>query len=92
MHGKVDLKFYFCKLKLLSDPLFNPKQHPEGMEEYVWIKQLAQLIEKIYLLGPGANDVFMESANMGTFKEMQDRVLKQKKKASNSTPKEDSKK
>jgi archaellum biogenesis ATPase FlaH len=60
---------------------FNPKQHPAGMEEYVWIKQLAQLIEKVYLLGPGANDVFMESADMSTFKEMQDRVLKQRKKA-----------
>jgi hypothetical protein len=60
---------------------FNPKQYPTGMEEYVWIKQLAQLIEKVYLLGPGANDVFMESANMGTFKEMRDRVVKQKKKA-----------
>jgi hypothetical protein len=60
---------------------FNPKQRPEGMEEYVWIKQLSQIIEKVYLLGPGANDVFMESADMGTFKEMQERVLKQRKKA-----------
>jgi hypothetical protein len=60
---------------------FNPKQRPAGMEEYVWIKQLSQIIEKVYLLGPGANDVFMESAGMGTFKEMQDNVLKQKKKA-----------
>jgi hypothetical protein len=60
---------------------FNPKQKPPGVEEYVWIKQLSQIIEKVYLLGPGANDVFMESAGMGTFKEMQDRVLKQKKKA-----------
>jgi hypothetical protein len=51
------------------------------MEEYVWIKQLSQIIEKVYLLGPGANDVFMESANMGTFKEMQERVLKKRKKA-----------
>jgi len=60
---------------------FNPKLAPEGVEDYVWIKQLAQLIEKVYLLGPGANDVFMESAGMGTFKEMQEKVLKQKKKA-----------
>ena len=60
---------------------FNPKQKPPGVEEYVWIKQLSQIIEKVYLLGPGANDVFMESAGMGTFKEMQERVLKQKKKA-----------
>jgi integrase len=60
---------------------FNPKQRPAGMEEYVWIKQLSQIIEKVYLLGPGANDVFMESAGMGTFKEMQDNVLRQKKKA-----------
>ena len=54
---------------------FNPKQAPEGVEDYVWIKQLAQLIEKVYLLGPGANDVFMESAGMDTFKEMQEKVL-----------------
>jgi len=60
---------------------FNPKQKPEGVEEYVWIKQLAQIIEKVYLLGPGANDVFMESSDADTFKEMQDRVLKQKKRA-----------
>ncbi len=60
---------------------FNPKQRPLGVEEYVWIKQLAQIIEKVYLLGPGANDVFMESAGMNTFKEMQERVLRQKKRA-----------
>ena len=60
---------------------FNPKQGPDGVEEYVWIKQLAQIIEKVYLLGPGAHDVFMESAGMDTFKEMQDKVLKQKKRA-----------
>lgn len=60
---------------------FNPKAGPEGVEDYVWTKQLAQIIEKVYLLGPGANDVFMESAGLNTFKEMQDRVLKQKKKA-----------
>jgi len=60
---------------------FNPKEKPEGVEEYVWIKQLSQIIEKVYLLGPGANDVFMESAGLKTFKEMQERVLRQKKKA-----------
>ena len=60
---------------------FNPKQRPEGVEEYVWIKQLAQIIEKVYLLGPGANDVFMESAGVDTFKEMHDKVLKQRKRA-----------
>ena len=60
---------------------FNPKQGPEGVEEYVWIKQLAQIIEKVYLLGPGANDVFMESAGVDTFKEMHDKVLKQRKRA-----------
>jgi len=60
---------------------FNPKQRPPGVEEYVWIKQLAQIIEKVYLLGPGANDVFMESAGLNTFKEMHEKVLKQKKRA-----------
>ena len=61
---------------------FNPKTAPEGVEEYVWVKQLAQIIEKVYLLGPGANDVFMESAAKGTFREMHQKVLNQKKKAS----------
>jgi hypothetical protein len=54
--------------------LFNPKAGPDGVEEYVWIKQLAQIIEKVYLLGPGANDVFMESAGMGTFRQIQEKV------------------
>ena len=60
---------------------FNPKIRPPGVEEHVWTKQLAQIIEKVYLLGPGANDVFMESADLPTFKEMQDKVLKQRKRA-----------
>lgn len=60
---------------------FNPKERPDGVEVHVWIKQLSQIIEKVYLLGPGANDVFMESAGMDTFREMHDKVLKQKKKA-----------
>jgi len=60
---------------------FNPKVGPDGVEDYVWIKQLAQIIEKVYLLGPGANDVFMESAGLDTFRQMQEKVLKQKKRA-----------
>ena len=61
--------------------LFNPKNKPPGVEEHVWIKQLAEIIEKVYLLGPGANDVFMESSHHGTFQEMKDSVVRQKKKA-----------
>ena len=60
---------------------FNPKNRPPGVEEHVWIKQLAQIIEKVYLLGPGANDVFMESAHYSTFAEMKESVDNQKKKA-----------
>ena len=60
---------------------FNPKEKPPGVEEYIWIKQLAQIIEKVYLLGPGANDVFMESSGLDTFKQMHDKVLRQKKRA-----------
>ena len=60
---------------------FNPKVRPPGVEEHVWVKQLAEIIEKVYLLGPGANDVFMESSHLATFKEMQDKVVNQKKKA-----------
>jgi hypothetical protein len=61
--------------------LFNPKNRPPGVEEHVWQKQLAEIIEKVYLLGPGANDVFMEAAHQGTFAQMKDQVLKQRKKA-----------
>jgi len=39
------------------------------------------MIEKVYILGPGANDVFMESAGENSFKDMQDRVLRQRKRA-----------
>ena len=60
---------------------FNPKNAPAGIEEYVWTKQLSQIIEKVYFLGFGASDVFMESAGLKTFKEMHDKVLKQRKKA-----------
>jgi len=61
--------------------LFNPKIRPPGVEEHVWTKQLAEIIEKVYLLGPGANDVFMESAHHATFAEMKEAVVNQKKKA-----------
>ena len=60
---------------------FNPKVKPPGVEEHVWTKQLAQIIEKVYLLGPGANDVFMESSHLDTFADMKEAVLNQKKKA-----------
>ena len=60
---------------------FNPKVKPPGVEEHVWTKQLAEIIEKVYLLGPGANDVFMESSHLPSFKDMQDQVLRQKKRA-----------
>jgi hypothetical protein len=60
---------------------FNPKQAPEGIEEYVWTKQLSALIEKVYFLGLGAADVLMESSGYKTFQEMHQNVLKQRKKA-----------
>jgi hypothetical protein len=60
---------------------FNPKQAPEGIEEYVWTKQLSALIEKVYFLGLGAADVLMESSGYKTFQEMHQKVLKQRKKA-----------
>ena len=60
---------------------FNPKERPPGVEEHVWNKQLAEIIEKVYLLGPGANDVFMESVHHSTFGEMKEEVLRQRKKA-----------
>ena len=60
---------------------FNPKIPPEGIEEYVWTKQLSAIIEKVYFLGLGAADVLMESSEYKTFQEMHQKVLKQKKKA-----------
>lgn len=60
---------------------FNPKKAPEGVEEYVWTKQLSAIIEKVYFLGLGAADVLMESADHPTFKAMHDKVLKQRKRA-----------
>ena len=60
---------------------FNPKQAPEGIEDYVWTKQLSALIEKVYFLGLGAADVLMESSGYKTFQEMHQKVLKQRKKA-----------
>ena len=61
--------------------LFNPKNRPPGVEEHVWNKQLAEIIEKVYLLGPGAHDVFMESTHHSTFAQMKDAVVNQRKKA-----------
>ena len=60
---------------------FNPKKAPDGMEEYIWTKQLIQLIEKVYFLGFGAHDIFMENIDADTFRQVQDKVLSQKKKA-----------
>ena len=60
---------------------FNPKNGPPGVEEHIWRKHLAEIINKVYLLGPGANDVFMEASEENTFREMQDKVLGQNKKA-----------
>ena len=60
---------------------FNPKQSPEGIEDYVWTKQLSAIIEKVYFLGLGAADVLMESSEYKTFQEMHQKVLKQKKRA-----------
>jgi DNA-binding PadR family transcriptional regulator len=60
---------------------FNPKNGPPGVEEHIWRKHLAEIINKVYLLGPGANDVFMEASEEKTFREMQEKVLSQNKKA-----------
>lgn len=77
-----DKEIYIFTVGREVSPLyFNPKQGPVGVEEHIWIKQLAQIIEKVYLLGPGANDVFMEAAHHGTFAEMKSEVLGQNKRA-----------
>ncbi len=60
---------------------FNPKNGPPGVEDHIWRKHLAEIINKVYLLGPGANDVFMEASEEKTFREMQEKVLHQNKKA-----------
>jgi archaellum biogenesis ATPase FlaH len=78
---KEDILFFTVGRNEVVPFYFNPKIRPEGVEEYVWNKQLSQIIEKVYILGPGAHDVFMEGAGMDTFKEMKERVLRQKKRA-----------
>lgn len=78
---KQDIMIFTVGRNDVAPFFFNPKVKPPGVEEHVWVKQLAEIIEKVYLLGPGANDVFMESAGHQTFKAMQAVVLKQRKRA-----------
>lgn len=58
---------------------FNPKNAPPGIEPHIWVKQLHEIIEKVYLLGPGAGDSLMELAHAPTFKDMHDTIKKLRK-------------
>jgi hypothetical protein len=58
---------------------FNPKNAPPGIESHIWVKQLHEIIEKVYLLGPGAGDSLMELAHAPTFKDMHDTITKLRK-------------
>ena len=60
---------------------FNPKVSPPGVEAHVWNKKLCNIIEKAYYLGYGAMDIIMESFNAKTFKEMEEYLKKQRKRA-----------
>ena len=59
---------------------FNPKLPPPGVEGRVWKKKLIEIMEKAYLLGPGASDVLMSEMDTPTFQEMKARLEKQRRK------------
>jgi len=59
---------------------FNPKLQPPGVEGHVWKKKLIEIMEKAYLLGPGASDVLMSEMDAPTFQEMKARIDKQRRK------------
>ena len=56
---------------------FNPKIPPPGVEPHIWSKKLIEIIEKAYLLGPGASDVLMDAMTLPTFAEMKRYIDKQ---------------
>ena len=56
---------------------FNPKIAPPGIESHIWAKKLIEIIEKAYLLGPGASDVLIDAMSFPTFAEMKRYVDKQ---------------
>ena len=58
---------------------FNPKNGPRDVETPVWQKKLMEIIEKAYLLGPGAADVLMDAMEFPTFQEMKKYVDKQRR-------------
>jgi hypothetical protein len=60
---------------------FNPKIKPPAVDEHVWTKHLLDIITHAYLLGPGAEDVLRENMQFETFGEMQEHLLKQRKRA-----------
>ena len=61
----------------LSPFSFNPKIAPPNTDFYTWQKKLVEIIEKAYLLGPGASDVFMDAMGFSNFAEMKRYVDKQ---------------
>ena len=65
----------------ISPFYFNPKRRPPGVEQHVWDKKLCSIIEKAYFLGYGAMDVIMEGFEANTFKEVEDYLKKQRKRA-----------
>ncbi len=56
---------------------FNPKIPPPGVESPIWSKKLMEIIEKAYLLGPGASDVLMDAMSLPDFAEMKRYIDKQ---------------
>ncbi len=56
---------------------FNPKIPPPGVESHIWSKKLMEIIEKAYLLGPGASDVLMDAMSLPTFADMKRYIDKQ---------------
>ncbi len=66
--------FVFTVGRAISPFYFNPKTGPGSVEVHVWKKKLMEIIEKAYLLGPGAADVLMDAMDYPTFGEMKEYV------------------
>ena len=69
--------FIFTVGRDVSPFRFNPKIAPPGVEQHIWAKKLIEIIEKAYLLGPGASDVLIDAMAFKTFAEMKRYVDKQ---------------
>ena len=73
---KNDIRIYTVG-RNTSQFMFNPKIPPPNTDFHTWQKKLVEIIEKAYLLGPGASDVFMDAMGFSNFAEMKRYIDKQ---------------